>query len=485
MLSKRLKLCAEFVKGDFACDIGTDHALLPLYLIESGICKRALACDIADGPLEAAKKNIAQANLSDVIQTLKSNGVDTVSSKGITDVIIAGMGGETIVDILSSPKAHWLKSDVNIILQPQSKADVLRRWLCENGFETMRENAVCEGKFNYAVICVRYCGISTPLSETAAIIGKLDLSLANERKYAQFQVERFNNAAKGLYESGNAQKADIFTKISQKLLHKLDRKKMTISEIYDIINLLAPFSSQESYDNSGLIVGSMTSEVSKILLTLDITAETVREASECGAQLIVSHHPVIFSPIKQLCAESVPYMLANNGIGAICAHTSLDMAQGGVNDVLFDMIKQPLRVASRGEIFEKIAEGTGYGSICELENSLDADDIAKTLKDVFGCSVVRYVKGTKKIKTIAYCSGSGGSLLETAVRKGVDALITGDVKHSVWIEAKNSGVSLFDCGHYHTERIILPKLKQLITNNTTGVEVIISEYDQDPVKYCF
>ncbi len=485
MLCERLKLCADFVKGDFACDVGTDHALLPVYLVEKGICKRALACDIADGPLESARKNIARSQLSNAIKTLKSDGLDDVCPNGITDVIIAGMGGETICDIIFSPKANWLKCGVNLILQPQSKADVLRRKLSENGFETLCEKAVCDGKFNYAVMQACYCGISSPLTDVFAAVGKLDVSLESGKKYAQFQAKRFYNAAKGLYASGNIEKADIFTKISQKILQKSDRKKMTISEIYDIIDVLAPFNLQESYDNSGLIVGSMNGEVSKVLLSLDITAETVREASKLGAQLIVSHHPVIFSPIKRLCAESVPYMLAHENIAAICAHTSLDMAAGGVNDVLFDMIEKPLGIALKGEIFEKISDDIGYGRICELENELCPDEAAKILKNVFGCSVVRYVKGAKKIKTLAYCSGSGGSALKIAADKGVDALITGDVKHSVWIEAKNLGVSLFDCGHYHTERIILPKLKQLIINNTTGVEVLISECDRDPVSYCF
>ncbi len=484
MLCERLKKCADFVVGDFVCDIGSDHALLPIYLVENGICKRALACDIADGPLESAKKNIKHSQLEHAIKTLKSDGLENVDANGITDVVIAGMGGETICGILSSEKANFLKNGVNLILQPQSKADTLRRFLAENGFETIREEAICEGKFNYAVICVRFCGIGARISDTAAIIGNIDALTEHGRKYISFQIERLQNAAKGLYASGNKEKADNFTKISMNLMRKLERKKMTISDIYDIIDAYAPFKTQEGYDNSGLIVGSFDSEVSKILLALDITADTVREAKQKGAQLIISHHPVIFNAIKRLDSSSVPYMLASCGIAAICSHTCLDMAKNGVNDVLFDMIAQPLGIESKGEIFENVTESTGYGAVCELKTAVDADRVAKSLKDVFGCTVVRYVEGSRKIKTIAYCSGSGGSLLEKAVAKGADALITGDIKHSVWIEAKNADISLFDCGHYHTEKIILPVLKRQILANTSGVEVDIADSDTDIVKYC-
>lgn len=484
-ISPRLMLCAEFVTGDFACDIGTDHALLPVYLVGNDICKRALACDIADGPLEAAFKTISQNGLQDKIKTLKSDGLDSVEPENITDVIIAGMGGETICDILASSKAQWVKNGVNLVLQPMTRADVLRRWLSENGFCISDERTVCEGKFVYSVMRVKYCGISAPLTDLSAILGKIDVYSDSGREYALFQHARLSKAADGLARSGNSENSVKMYKISQKILRKLENKKMTISEIYDIINTLAPFETQEGFDNSGLLVGSGESSVSTILLSLDITADTVAEAKEIGAELIVSHHPVIFSPLKRLDAQSVPYKLANSGIAAICAHTPLDMAQGGVNDVIYNLLENAVDIEEKGEIFGEVSKNLGYGSVCSLKNELDAAALAEILKNVFDCKLVRFYDNGKKIKKIAYCSGSGGSFLDTAVRKGVDALITGDIKHSVWIDAKNNGISLFDCGHYHTERIILPVLKRLIENNTTDVKVLISQHDEDIVQYCF
>lgn len=484
-ISPRLLLCAELVAGDFACDIGTDHALLPVYLVGNNICRKALACDIADGPLEAASKTISQNGMQDKIITIKSDGLSNVPSENITDVIIAGMGGETICDILASPKAQWVKNNVNLILQPMTRADVLRKWLSANGFCIHSEKTVCEGKFIYSVMCVRYCGISVPLTELSALLGKINVHSDSGREYALFQQKRIEKVANGLFCSGNTENADKLNKISQKILRKLGNKKMTISEIYDIINTFAPFKTQEGFDNSGLLVGTGTAEVTKILLSLDITADTVDEAKELGAELIVSHHPVIFSPIKQLDAQSIPYKLANNSIAAICSHTPLDMAQGGVNDAIFDLLNAHIGIEEKCGIFAEISNGIGYGSVCTLKEETNADTLAGILKNAFDCKVVRFYDNGRKIKKIAYCSGSGSSFFDVAEAKGVDALITGDIKHNVWIDAKNSGICLFDCGHYHTERIILPVLKQLIENNTTDIEVIISRHDKDIVQYCF
>ena len=131
-LSARLLCCASYVKGDYACDIGTDHALLPAYLIRSGRCDRVLATDIKQGPLSAAAQTLKRYQVSDVIARCCSDGLKAVPDKGITDVIIAGMGGETIRDILAAPCAVWLRRGTNLVLQPMTKAEVLRTWLAEN-----------------------------------------------------------------------------------------------------------------------------------------------------------------------------------------------------------------------------------------------------------------------------------------------------------------------------------------------------------------
>ena len=108
----------------------------------------------------------------------------------------------------------------------------------------------------------------------------------------------------------------------------------TVKDIYNYIDKIAPFNSAMDFDNCGMLVGNYSAVVNKVLLSLDITSSVIQEAKEIGANLIISHHPVIFNPIKRLDSNSMPYLLAKNDINAICAHTNLDMVEGGVNSSL-------------------------------------------------------------------------------------------------------------------------------------------------------
>jgi tRNA (adenine22-N1)-methyltransferase len=139
-LTPRLFACAEAVNGNFACDVGTDHAFLAAYLIQCGKCGHVIASDVADGPLSSAEKTVRELNLEDKISIVKSDGLKNIEKDRITDVIIAGMGGELILKIIS--ECEWLKSGVNLILQPMTKAEYLRKSLFSSGFEIVSEKAV-------------------------------------------------------------------------------------------------------------------------------------------------------------------------------------------------------------------------------------------------------------------------------------------------------------------------------------------------------
>ena len=112
----------------------------------------------------------------------------------------------------------------------------------------------------------------------------------------------------------------------------------SVQEILGFLNELAPFDTQESWDNSGLLIGSADQAVTVAALALDITTETVQLAQQAGAQLLISHHPVIFHPIKRVQANDPVYALIAAGLTAVCAHTNLDAAQGGVNDCLAQLL---------------------------------------------------------------------------------------------------------------------------------------------------
>ncbi len=189
------------LRGRVLADIGTDHAKLPIYLVGSGKCDRAYACDIALGPLSFAKKNISEAGLEDRIVTILSDGFENLSDESITDVVIAGMGGEMIRDILE--KGGDKAEKVNLILQPNTRAWELVDWLTRSGFEISSQKAVADGKFIYPVINARYTGIEEILTQAECLAAGFDLEESISGKYLSAQVKRLRDAADGMRRGMN------------------------------------------------------------------------------------------------------------------------------------------------------------------------------------------------------------------------------------------------------------------------------------------
>ena len=189
LLNKRLLLAASFVSGEgIAVDVGTDHAYLAEYLIKSEKCKMVYASDIGEKPLLAAANTIRKAGLSDKIKTFLSDGLENIPPEKVTDVIIAGMGGETIADIIK--KCDWLKNNVNLILQPMTKADILREWLYGSGFEISEERAVKDDRFIYTVMKVRYSGRPHSITDTEKYIGKVSADYPDGLAYINSMAEK-------------------------------------------------------------------------------------------------------------------------------------------------------------------------------------------------------------------------------------------------------------------------------------------------------
>lgn len=175
-LTPRLQMAADRVrKGSVVADIGTDHAFLPAFLVKNNICPRALACDLRKGPLDNAKKTIEKYGLSAYIETRLSDGLKEVKENEAGDIVICGMGGNLICDILSP--AGWLKNKkYRLILQPQSHAEDVRQFLCENGFEILSEDACKDaGKF-YSCMVAEYSGQPQNKPEAFYYFGLLPLS---------------------------------------------------------------------------------------------------------------------------------------------------------------------------------------------------------------------------------------------------------------------------------------------------------------------
>lgn len=200
VINTRLLACVNFIQGDFVCDVGTDHALLPVYAIRQGIVHQAIACDIGKMPLESAKKTVLKYQLSDIIQLVLSDGLQNISDEKITDIVIAGMGGETIIHILETcPLSPESK---NFILQPMTKAELLRTWLYRNGYEIQQETCVHDGAFLYAVMMVSYSGICKEPDAREIYFGKMDLTDKNGLAYAKRQYQKLCKAQKGRLSAG-------------------------------------------------------------------------------------------------------------------------------------------------------------------------------------------------------------------------------------------------------------------------------------------
>lgn len=479
---KRLLTCAAFVTGDRVCDVGTDHGYLAAELLLTGKCSSVIAADINEKPLASARATLEKHGLLDRAEVVLSDGLKNISPDGITDIVIAGMGGELIANILSC--ADWLNG-VNLVLQPMTQAVYLRKWLAENGFLIKNEKAVNDGKHLYTVINAAYDGIKRISDPVYENIGMLDVTDENAVLYIKKEADKLKKAADGIKISGRAGESAEKLSLASRLYERIgESMKLTVKDIMEEMEKISPLSIIHKGDNSGLLTGSEDMEVTKVLTALDITCDVVREAAAKGANVIVAHHPVIFHPLYNLNDNDPACLAFKHNIACICFHSPLDMADGGINDIIHDMLKDEFKLSKREAVVEPIhSDGRGYGMICSSSETFSPEEMAAKLKDIFGCTVVRYTKGTRPIRKIAFCSGGAGSDLPRAMALGADAYITGDVKHDQLITAVNNGISLFDCGHYHTEVIAMEYLKKYFNADFPQLDFEIAESCTDPACY--
>lgn len=222
MIDNRLLTCAKFICGKKAVDVGTDHGYLAVYLVENNICSEVIACDVNKKPLEAAMKTVQLAGVTEKVKTILSDGLDNVSSDGVTDVIMAGMGGELIVRLIQ--KCQWLfdkEKNVNLILQPMSKSEILRKWLYENKFIIKDEIACCDGGFVYSVMQCEFLGedLDYLCDDRYIYAGKVDNNYDDGVNYLKRQAQRLYTAGKGMLKSEDKKsEGKRLIEISQNLL---------------------------------------------------------------------------------------------------------------------------------------------------------------------------------------------------------------------------------------------------------------------------
>jgi dinuclear metal center YbgI/SA1388 family protein len=264
-----------------------------------------------------------------------------------------------------------------------------------------------------------------------------------------------------------------------------------LNDILDFLEEIAPSHTAEDWDNPGLQAGAHSQEVSKVFFALDPTLRAVEEAAKAKAQLVLTHHPLIFQPLSCINWEVYPgnviFEAFKNGISIVAAHTNLDVTQGGINDMLAQLFH--LKDAEVLQTMEGVTDPVvGLGRIGNVKEPMSLSAMIERVQAVLGAKGIRVVGSKKlKIKRVAFVGGSGGSMVPTASERGADLLITGDVGHHDALEAHARGLAVIDAGHFYTEKAALAlfasRVKGLLEERGWEVDVAIYQDEKNPLQY--
>ncbi len=255
---------------------------------------------------------------------------------------------------------------------------------------------------------------------------------------------------------------------------------MLLEELIEIMEDWAPVETQEEWDNSGLQIGSKADNIEAIVLALDLEEVYLDLAIEKGANLVITHHPMIFGGISSIDYQTPMGKMikkaVENGINIYAAHTNLDKALGGVNDALAQSLDYSLENNLEDEEFS-IGR---WGNIHEIS----LGDLAKKAKERLGASlVVAYGDLDRKVEKLAVVGGSGASFIPQALALGIDCIITGDVKHHEARDALAQGIGILDVGHYHSEIPVLDKIKEKLEASKVNLPIFIEDLGDDRHKF--
>ena len=255
----------------------------------------------------------------------------------------------------------------------------------------------------------------------------------------------------------------------------------TVREIESFLYSWAPRELAESWDNVGLLVGDPEAAVERVLVALDITPQVAEEALERGCQLIVAHHPVMncaWHPVQTVRADDrqgrTLTALLRGGVAAICMHTNLDAAEGGVNDILAEKLglTQPEMLTE-----EKI------GRIGTLKCEIPLVEFTHSVIELLGCNGLRYVDAGRPVHRVAVGGGACGCYVPQAVAAGCDTFVTSDLKYNDFLDTE--GLNLIDAGHFPTENVVCPALRDRLQRAFPAVGVLCStSHSREIIQYC-
>ena len=243
-----------------------------------------------------------------------------------------------------------------------------------------------------------------------------------------------------------------------------------IRDILEALCQIAPLELQMDFDNAGFQIGHADAQVHRALLALDVTDGVVAEAAESSAELIVTHHPLLFTPLRSITdldpTQRRALLLAEKKIGLISMHTNLDIAQGGVNDVLIRLLgAEP-----------EASLDDGCGRIGCLPEPMELAEFLNLCKQRLKVPTLRYIEGGRTVSKLAVMGGAGAGSIEHAVQAGCDTYVTADIKYHQFQRAAELGLNLIDADHFYTENPIITTLFHLLSERFPKVEFLISKH---------
>ncbi|MBF4692056.1 Nif3-like dinuclear metal center hexameric protein [Fusibacter ferrireducens] len=263
----------------------------------------------------------------------------------------------------------------------------------------------------------------------------------------------------------------------------------SVSKILKLLEQIAPLTLADKWDNSGLLIGNGNREVDRILIALDLTEEVLEEALEAGFDLIITHHPLIFNPIKQITTETrigkLIIKLIENRISLISLHTNMDRSfEKGINRYVGEQLE-----LEDMDLLVKDDEDVGYGVVGNIKTAQPLKEVVEVLKEVFNQDTLKLTNGAldKSIKRIAFCSGAGADFIDYALNANADLYITSDIKHHESQLVNGSSMALIDVGHYESESVFLERLKALLDEQIElknyDVYTMVTETEKPQFKY--
>lgn len=243
---------------------------------------------------------------------------------------------------------------------------------------------------------------------------------------------------------------------------------VAIEKFVELIESVAPKELALDWDNSGLLI-KCKETINSVLITLDVTPEIMKEAVERGCDMILSHHPLIFSAMKKIdnddCTGALVMEFIRNGISLYCAHTSFDRARGGMGDALAEKL---------GLCDTKAPQGSedDYMRVGKLKESLSGKEFAEVVKQRLECSILKVSdENFGAVENVAVAGGSGGELLAQAKKMGAEALVTGEAKHHQYLEARGLEILLIEAGHFETEQLFAKQIFSSLQSRLNEVQL--------------